>query len=163
MTEIDRIARLLEKTFDKQPWYGCSIMEILSRVESEQSTMRQGDTHSISELVLHMASWRKFATQRLMGDAEFEVTDEANFPMATTWKDALAQLHQSQEALLAAVKQFPENRLAELVPSKTLKYTYYTLLHGIIQHDVYHLGQMALLQKLATRQMGASQIVATKI
>jgi uncharacterized damage-inducible protein DinB len=153
MTEIERIARLLEKTFDKQPWYGSSIMEILSRVESEQSTMRQGDIHSISELVLHMASWRKFATQKLIGDAEFEVTDEANFPKSTTWRGALDQLRQSQEALLVVVKQFPENRLAELVPSKTLKYTYYTLLHGIIQHDVYHLGQIALLQKLTTRQI----------
>jgi uncharacterized damage-inducible protein DinB len=99
-----------------------------------------------------MISWRKFATQRLIGDAEFEVTDEANFPKAITWKDALNQLHQSQEALLAAVKQFLENLLAELVPSKTLEYTYYTLLHGIIQHDVYHIGQIALLQKLTARQ-----------
>jgi uncharacterized damage-inducible protein DinB len=153
MSEIDRIVRLLEKTFDKQPWYGSSIVEILSRVDPEQSTVRQGETHSIIELVLHMTSWRKFATQRLMGNAEFEVTDEANFPNPTNWKDALDQLHQSQEALLAAVKQFPENRLIELVPSKILKYTYYTLLHGIIQHDVYHLGQIALLQKLTTRQI----------
>jgi uncharacterized damage-inducible protein DinB len=153
MSEIDRIVRLLEKTFDKQPWYGSSIVEILSRVDPEQSTVRQGETHSIIELVLHMTSWRNFATQRLMSNAEFEVTDEANFPNPTNWKDALDQLHQSQEALLAAVKQFPENRLIELVPSKILKYTYYTLLHGIIQHDVYHLGQIALLQKLTTRQI----------
>jgi uncharacterized damage-inducible protein DinB len=152
MTEIDRIVRLLEKTFDKQPWYGSSIMEILLRVDPEQAIIRQGDTHSIIELVLHMVSWRKFTTQRLLGDTEFEVTDEANFPKPTTWKDAIDQLHQSQEALLMAVKQFPENRLAELVPSKILKYTYYTLLHGIIQHDVYHLGQIALLQKLTARQ-----------
>lgn len=151
MNEIDRIVRLLEKTFDKQPWYGSSIIEILSRIDSEQAIVRQGDSHSIIELVMHMISWRKFVTQRLMGNAEFEVTVEANFPRATTWKDALDQLHQSQEALLAAVKQFPENRLVELVPSKILKYTYYTLLHGIIHHDIYHLGQISLLQKLAPR------------
>ena len=118
MTEINRIVRLLEKTFDKQPWYGSSIMEILSRVDPEQAIVRQGDAHSIIELVLHMVSWRKFTTQRLLGDAGFEVTDEANFPKPTTWKDTLDQLHQSQETLLAVVKQFPENRLAEIVPSK---------------------------------------------
>ncbi len=151
MNEIDRIVRLLEKTFDKQPWYGSCIIEILSRVDSEQAIFRQGDSHSIIELVMHLISWRKFVTQRLMGDAEFEITDELNFPKPTNWKDALDQLHQSQELLVAAVKQFPENRLTELVPSKTLKYTYYTLLHGIIQHDIYHLGQISLLQKLAPR------------
>jgi uncharacterized damage-inducible protein DinB len=149
MTEIDRIVRLLEKTFDKQPWYGSSITEILSSVNPEIATVRHGDTHTITELVLHMISWRKFATQKLIGDAEFDITDETNFPKPIAWKEAINQLHQSQVALVEAVKQFPPEGLSELVPSKKQKYTYYTLLHGIIQHDIYHLGQIALLKKLA--------------
>jgi uncharacterized damage-inducible protein DinB len=153
MTEIDRIARLVEKSFDKQPWYGSSIMEILSTIDAETATTKQGDTHTIIELVLHMASWRKFVIQRLKGDAAYEINDEMNFPNATTWSDAVDQLHQSQRELIEATKQFPADRLSELVPSNTMKYTYYTLLHGIVQHDVYHLGQIALLRKLTVRQI----------
>ncbi len=149
MTEIDRIVRLLEKTFDKQPWYGSSIMEILSTIDAETATTKHGDTHTIVELVLHMAAWRKFVIQKLKGDATFDITDEMNFSKPTTWSEAIEQLHQSQRELVEATKQFPADRLNELVPSSRLKYTYYTLLHGIAQHDVYHLGQIALLTKLA--------------
>jgi uncharacterized damage-inducible protein DinB len=159
MTEIDRIARLLEKTFDKQPWYGCSITEILSRVNEQTASANHGQPHTITQLVLHMATWRKFATHRLLGDTEFDVTDEANFPTPTTWADAVNTLHQSQEELVKAVKQFPVDRLNELVPSKRQKYTFYTLLHGIIQHDVYHLGQIALIQKLTIHQSSEGKLI----
>jgi uncharacterized damage-inducible protein DinB len=151
MTEIDRIVRLLEKTFDKQPWYGPSVIEIISTIDAETATVKHGDTHTIIELVLHMISWRKFAIQRLKGDATFDLTDEMNFPKPTTWDDAIEQLHQSQRELIEATKQFPVDKLNELVPSSRLKYTYYTLLHGIAQHDVYHVGQIALLKKLTAR------------
>jgi uncharacterized damage-inducible protein DinB len=152
MTEIDRIVRLLEKTFDKQPWYGSSITEILSSIDSETAGTRHGNTHTIIELILHMAAWRKFTSHRLLGNTEFEITDEINFPSPTTWADAVNALHQSQEELVKAVKQFPIDRLNELVPTKSQRYTFYTLLHGIIQHDIYHLGQIALLKKLSIQK-----------
>jgi uncharacterized damage-inducible protein DinB len=150
MTEIDRIARLLEKTFEKQPWYGDSIMAILSHVDSKSATTKQGTAHTIIELILHMASWRQFAIQRLKGNTEFDITDETNFPVPTTLEKAIHELKQSQQELVEVIKLFPVERLNELVPSHRLKYTYYTLLHGIIQHDTYHIGQIALLQKLSS-------------
>ena len=145
--ETDRIARMLEKTFDKQPWYGSSILGILSDMRPEITDVRHGETNSILELVRHMTSWRIFATKRLLGDNNYEVTDEANFPKGGSWEEAVANFKQSQQALVEAVKNFSDTRLTELVPSKTHKYTYYTLLHGIIQHDVYHLGQIAYVKK----------------
>lgn len=148
MTEIDRITRLLEKTFGQQPWYGSSVMEILKTVNPLIVNQRIGETHNIAELIEHMISWRAFATRRLLGDAAFQVSDAINFPISQNWDDTMKRLQQSQEDLVIAVKQFPEERLSELVPSNQFRYTYYTLLHGIIQHDVYHLGQIALLKKV---------------
>ncbi len=146
-TEIERITRLLEKTFDKQPWYGSSIMQVIKDMKPEITESRQGGAHSIIELVQHMTSWRNFTTKRLQGDTSYEVSEEMNFPKAITWEAAINNLCSSQQALVEATKKFPEERLRELVPSKTQKYTYYTLLHGIIQHDIYHLGQIAYIQK----------------
>ena len=148
--ETERISRLLQNTFEKQPWYGSSVMEILNQVSPDIVNQRIGQTHSINELVLHMASWRLFATKRLKGDVDFQVTEDTNFPLPGTWEEALSKLHHSQERLIEAVKAFPEERLGEICPSKEYKYTYYTLLHGIIQHDIYHLGQIALLKKSFT-------------
>ena len=59
----------------------------------------------------------------------------------------MEKLRQSQAELVDAAVNFPDSRLGELVPSKNQKYTYYTLLHGIIQHDIYHLGQIQLIRK----------------
>ena len=146
-TEIDRIVRQLEKTFNQQPWYGPSILGTLAGIDAETINHRYGSTHSIIELVLHMTSWRTFATKRLQGDNTFEVAAEMNFPAKGTWEEALDALSQSQQALVEAAKRFPEDRLGERVPSKTQRYTYYTLLHGIVQHDVYHLGQIAYIKK----------------
>ncbi len=145
--EISRIVRMIEKTFDKSPWYGTSIMGSLSEISPAQASHRAGQNHSINELTLHMVSWRTFAVRRLRGDNTFEISDELNFPLGSDWAEALKKLRQSQEELVAAAKDFPDSRLGELVPSKTQKYTYYTLLHGIVQHDIYHLGQIQLIRK----------------
>ncbi len=148
-TEMERIIRMLEKTFDKHPWYGPSVMDILSEVTKTEASRRVGQSHSIIELVLHMTSWRTFAIQRLRGDNDFEVSDDSNFPEPTSWDEALKKLKQSQAALVAAAREFSESKLGDLVPSSSHKYTYYTLLHGIIQHDIYHIGQVQLIRKSA--------------
>jgi uncharacterized damage-inducible protein DinB len=145
-TETERIVRLLEKTFDKHPWYGSSIMEVLD-MDPSIATKRIGGGHSIIELVRHMTAWRVFATKRLENDIDFEMTEELNFPETGSWEDALTNLRNSQSALVEAARNFPESRYGDLVPSKNQKYTYYTLLHGILHHDIYHLGQIAYIRK----------------
>ena len=146
-TETSRVVRLIEKTFEKSPWYGPSMMDVLSEVSEDQARLRVGQTHSILELVLHMTSWRIFTTRRLQGDNEFEVDNQSNFPTEGKWTEALAELKESQTELLVAARAFPDGRLGDLVPSKVHKYTYHTLLHGIVHHDIYHLGQIQLIKK----------------
>ena len=67
-----------------------------------------------------------------------EVTDAA-------WREAWAGVEQRYRALAAVIARAPDNRLDEVVPGK--RYTNYRLLHGVIQHSLYHAGQMALLAK----------------
>ena len=45
---------------------------------------------------------------------------------------------------------FPEERLADRVPGKSESYyNYYYLFSGIVQHELYHAGQIAILKKAA--------------
>ncbi len=150
-TEIDRIARSLEKTYEKGPWYGPSVKEILSAVTETNASLLTGKSHSIIELVLHMTAWRRFATRRLRGDGEYQVSEAMNFPSASNipWAKVVKDLDESQQELIAAVRAFPEEKLGQLVPSNTGKYTYYTLLHGIGQHDIYHIGQVQIILRSA--------------
>ncbi len=43
---------------------------------------------------------------------------------------------------------FPDSRLQDPVPGKTEKYyNFFYMFSGIVQHELYHAGQIALLKK----------------
>jgi uncharacterized damage-inducible protein DinB len=144
--EIDRIIQLLDNTFSgPHPWHGAPVMEVLKYLSPELAAKKiSNNTHSIVELVLHMAAGRNFGSKKLRGE-EFEMSDELNFPQPVEWKEALARLQHSQGELLTALRSFPAAQLTQQVPGR--KYDFYTLLHGIVHHDLYHTGQIALLKK----------------
>jgi uncharacterized damage-inducible protein DinB len=131
----------------KNAWHGPSVKETLLSITAEQSLRRIHNTHSIIELVAHMVSWRTFGIKKLEGDERYEVNDERNFPAATDWLKTLADLNESQSQLRAALRNFPVTKLFEPVPHGSYQYTFYTLIHGIMHHDLYHIGQIALIKK----------------
>src|SRR5260221_8478586 len=143
--ELQSIIGLLEKSFHGPAWHGPAVMEALADVTQVTALRKPVTSHGIIELVLHMTAWRNFVTKRLQGNNEFEVSQKENFPEGTDWAKALSGLQQSQEELLRAMKKFPAEKLIDIVPTR--KYDFYTMLHGIIQHDIYHTGQIVLLKK----------------
>jgi hypothetical protein len=48
---------------------------------------------------------------------------------------------------MSAVRAFPESRLSDNAPNRD--HSFYVLLHGMVQHDLYHAGQIAILKKAA--------------
>lgn len=58
---------------------------------------------------------------------------------------AVADLQNSQTALIAALEPFTDDRLEETVPGK--KFNWYVMLHGLVHHDIYHSGQISLLKQ----------------
>lgn len=146
-TEIQSIIATLKHTFEKNAWHGPAVMEAVEKITAEQSVTRFPNTHSIIELIAHMTSWRLFVTSRLEGNNDYKVTEEMNFPPEKDWKKAIHDLTESQSRLLAALEKFQENKLHEIVPNASHKYSFYIMLHGIIHHDLYHTGQIVLITK----------------
>jgi hypothetical protein len=146
-TQITHLKSLLTKTFEKGAWHGPAVLELLSDVDEKTANLRLPNTHSIIELVTHMTAWRIFVIKKLQGDRGYIVSDAMNFPEPTGWLTALKELKQSQAKLLKELDQFPESRWDELIPHDAYKCTFSTLLHGIIHHDVYHIGQVSLIKK----------------
>jgi hypothetical protein len=62
----------------------------------------------------------------------------------TAWEAILKSLEQEIKLLIECAASFPEMDLSMVVPGR--KYDYYFLLHGIIQHTIYHAGQISLLK-----------------
>ncbi len=139
------IIKQLERVFNGPAWHGPSVVETLNALKEESKNSSFKNSHSIIELIAHMTTWRKFVIARLKGDEEYTVSDEMNFPSGTDLAGTIEQLKSSQKELIAAIQSFPEDRLTEKVGGK--EFSYQTMLHGILHHDLYHLGQIVLLNK----------------
>ena len=153
-SEAGRIAAQLRWAFDGEAWHGDSLFEILEGVTAAQAAARPiARAHTIWELVLHIAAWDDAVLRRLGGVA-MELSDAENFPAVTdaseaAWRKALAQVRRDHEKLVAAVTSLPDSRLGDVVPGKEgAHYTFYYMLHGVVQHELYHAGQIALLKKM---------------
>ncbi|MDH4088831.1 MAG: DinB family protein [Cyclobacteriaceae bacterium] len=145
--EVKNIHDLLQRTFEKNAWHGPAVKEVLENITSRQSQHRLPGSHSIAELVAHMTAWRIFVIKKLGGDVHYKVAEEMNFPVPADWSVAVEELNRSQLKLLEAILAFDDSRLHEVVPHISYNYSFYTLLHGIIHHDLYHAGQIALIKK----------------
>jgi uncharacterized damage-inducible protein DinB len=152
MTEINRILDQLKRAYEGNAWHGPSIKESLNGVTAAQALARPlPNAHSIWELVHHIAVWEDVGRRRLEGDpAEVPISTPEDWPPAedasdAAWEKAKAALERGHQALVDAIARVPESRLDE--PVLEGKSTVYVTLHGVIQHDLYHAGQIAILKK----------------
>lgn len=151
-TEI--IKEQLKLIYNGDPWYGDSIKSVMSSVNPELVFDSPGNgMHSIAELTAHMLTYRNFAENRLQGSTEPPPEQEQTFELNTfspgkklVWETLINRLHSSQRNLLTLLNQHDDSILEKKVAGKPYSFRY--LLTGILQHDLYHLGQIVYINKL---------------
>ena len=143
--KIELIKKQLERIFNGPAWHGPSIVETLDKLTTNHANNSYQSSHTLIEIISHMTTWRNFVVERLKGNNDFEVSDEMNFPQSNVLADAIAKLKASQQTLIESIARFPEERLKEKVSGR--EYSFLTMLYGIVHHDLYHLGQIALLNR----------------
>lgn len=150
--EIAHIVTLLQEAYEGEPWFGKSAKAILAEAKANMAFTQINGQHSIIQLVQHMINWRQFTISRIESNQQalhyFEQNDWQPNPAPNDqlWQQTIELLDNPQKNLVAAIKKLPEIFLNNIVPERS--YTYYQLLHGIIQHDIYHLGQIAYVVKV---------------
>lgn len=155
MSEVERIADQLKRAYEGKAWHGPAVREVLAGVTAEQAARRPlANAHNIWELVVHIGVWEAFVRRRLEGEVITDVPPEQDWPPVTAteaaaWKQTLAQLEVGHLKLRKALAALPEARLSETVQG--MGYSVYFMLHGVVQHDLYHAGQIALLKKSVSR------------
>lgn len=154
MTESVRLADQIRRAFEGNAWHGDSILELLAGVDARIAAARPiANAHSIWEILLHIAAWDD-AVRRRVGGTAVTLTDEQNFPPVkgtseAAWRQALDSVKQTHNELIKAVAAFPDSRLQEQVPGETQNYyNFFYMFSGIVQHELYHAGQIALLKKV---------------
>jgi uncharacterized damage-inducible protein DinB len=155
MSEIERILDQLKRAYEGNAWHGPSVREVLAGVTAVQAHARPlQNAHSIWELVQHIAVWEDVGRRRLTGDrAPIAISSPEDWPppedtSEVAWEQAKAALDRGHQALVDAITNTPESRLDE--PIFEGMSTVYVTLHGVIQHDLYHAGQIAILKKALT-------------
>jgi len=151
MNETHRINSQLKRAYQGEAWHGPSLRELLDGVTAQQAAAKPvANAHSIWELVNHIIAWEQIAKRRLEGETVTDIPDEVNFPPVTetnesAWQSTLQMLEASNTALRESIKSIDDQKLDQTVPGTN--YSNYFMLHGVIQHDLYHAGQIAILKK----------------
>ena len=147
-TETSRIADQMQRAYKGPAWHGPSLKAILLDVTEDKARLHPPNgAHSIWEIVLHITAWMRIARERLSAKETHKVTDDEDWPPPKiSWNETLAELAAEEKALHDAIVKFPDERLNEQAPAVEPQ-TYYTLLHGVVQHITYHSGQIILLNK----------------
>ena len=150
MTEIKRISDQFKRAFEKDAWHGPAVMEVLKGVTAQQAGARPiPNAHSIWEITLHISGWTGVLKSRVEGKWMDEPV-EGDWPAVedtspAAWEKTLKLLKTRHTGLQKAIAKLSDKKLDE--PIAKGKSTFYASLHGIIQHDLYHAGQMAVLKK----------------
>ncbi len=158
MDDHTRIVDSLRRTWDGEPWYGPSLRALLADVGPSLAASRPvPGAHSIWEIVRHL-SWWTMAVRRRLGGEPVTAAEGEDWPAVTShessaWLATLDVLEQSHRAVVAHVAAMPADALTDLVPGQRI--TNAAMLHGLVQHTVYHAGQIALLRRAARGDAGA--------
>ncbi len=151
MSESKRISNLYQSIYNGNPWLEVTLSHTLENVTAEQAYRKiNPNLNTIWEIVNHLIQWRRNILQRMQG--ETIVTPDHNYfvpvldPSEAAWAQSLQTLAKSQEAWNAFFEDFNDEDLAKIYANNG--HTYYEHIHGIIQHDVYHLGQIVILKKM---------------
>ena len=123
--------------------------KILGEVLPEQAFQRVlPETHTIWDLVVHMTFWESQVCQRLQSQPEFP-EDELNFPpmpepTTENWERVLQEFRRSNEQFRKELLKLQDSQLD--CPLSSPEKTIYVEVNGVIQHHLYHAGQIAVLR-----------------
>jgi uncharacterized damage-inducible protein DinB len=151
--EVDYFITTMRSVLQGQPWYGQPAMKILQDIDTAKVYDKPNDhSHSLIELLYHMITWSEFTLKRLEKDEEknmqaFEELDWRKIDTKEhTWEKGVAQFKVTHDLIIETLGTKDDEFLSEKVDYR--EYNFRFLLHGIIQHDIYHIGQIAYLKKL---------------
>jgi len=151
-SESLRIADQLRRAFTGDPWHGSPISDLLAGVTAEEASARRlPSVHNIWELVVHIDVYLQVAFEAMQGaPAPKLYGTEKDWPAlmdnsAASWAAAQHRMFQNAEKLAQAIEKLDDAKLQATVPGR--HYDFYYLFHGIVQHSLYHGGQIAMLKK----------------
>jgi hypothetical protein len=155
MVITQQIAKHFRAVHTGGNWTDVNLKSVLSDLSWEEAVAKTGDFNTIAALVFHM-NYFVAAVLKVLQGGPLDAHDKFSFdcpPIRSQkdWENLVNKAMDDAERFAALVELLPEEKLWEDFIDK--KYgTYYTNLHGVIEHTHYHLGQAVLLKKMIRTQ-----------
>jgi uncharacterized damage-inducible protein DinB len=152
--EIQFIRTTLQGVLEQQPWFGRSVYSVFGEIVPAKAFVKPNNSgaHSLIELLYHMNTWALFTQKRLERSTELDVKEtealdwrEMN-PAIHSWEKGVEEFTTIHSSILEILNEADDSLLNETVDYR--KYNFRFLLNGLIQHDIYHLGQIAYVKQL---------------
>ncbi|MCP4202543.1 MAG: DinB family protein [bacterium] len=158
--ETAHLADQLERAFRGGSWHGPSVTQALAGVDAAAANRRPlAAAHSIWEIALHITAWIDTARRRILGETIGDLSLELDWPPTANgseeaWRTVLSDLEEAHRSLHATVLELEDARLED--PVAGCDPTVRGLLLGVLQHNVYHAGQISVLKKAEATPGGAA-------
>jgi uncharacterized damage-inducible protein DinB len=144
------VISLFEKLYEGDPWIDVNINDTLKNISAEKAQKRiMPHSNSIWEIVQHLISWRQNVIQRLKGiqmvtpaHNYFEIIENKS---TTDWNKTLKALAVTNKEWIEFLETFKTTNFDKIYAANEM--TFYEHIHGILQHDAYHLGQIVMIAK----------------
>lgn len=152
MSEVARILDQMRRGWDGDAWHGTPLWTMLGDVTASEANARPiAGTHTIAEIVQHLSYWKWATIRRVKGELVSPSHDE-QWPCVTdasdsTWREALALLPSRHQTLMQTIEKLRDEQLTQPIAGRD--YNVYVQLHGTLQHDLYHTGQIAVHKRAA--------------
>ena len=150
MNQLERFHKLFVDHYDGHPWIEVNLAATLEGITAADAAQKIGRLNSIWQIVNHLVSWRETLLKRINGESapapENNFIEDITDASSVAWKKTMERLQVSQGKLIAYLSGTEATGLDE--NPRQEQYSRYELIESILQHDVYHLGQIVLIKKL---------------
>lgn len=151
--ETQSISRNIQNILNGEPWYGRPVFAILNEIDPHIVFKKPNpNSHSIAELLYHTITWAEFCLKQIeKADKklieEIQSRDWRNIdPSVHNWEKGLEELRTIHDQIISALESKDDEWLKEKVHFRNFNFRF--MLNGLIQHDIYHIGQIAYVKKL---------------
>lgn len=152
MEEVHDIIESLKDTLYGKPWYGKAIVSILRETDPGNAYHRKDPAFPTpTELLYHMVNWASFTLSCLVINTpeqarQYEATDWRRVnPETDSWERAFDEFITIHHLIVEVLRLKNNQFLVEAVEARTYNMGY--LLSGLVHHNIYHAGQIALMNK----------------
>ena len=151
--KVNQFIEQFTALYDGQPWYGDSLCQILENVTPRKGFWQPAqDAHSIAQLISHLIYWRQSLIKRLAGDLHYKSSMQSDENWKSNeqlkkegWKSLMNSLAESQAQLLSLLSKQKDSLLKKKYSDQA---TFQEVITGILQHDLYHTGQIAYIKSI---------------